>query len=184
MPQESPRRAELYRWGLIPGWAKDSKAGNRLINARAETIAQKPMFRSQFKKQRCLVLADGFYEWDKKGAKKVPYRVTLKDEEPFAFAGIYDTWQDAAGKEIRSFSIITTASNDLIGRIRDRMPVILSKRDERAWINPDKAPDDLRKLLRPFPEKEMKMWEISVLVNKPSNDVPAVIEPLEDKRET
>lgn len=178
VPQESPHMAFPYRWGLIPSWAKDKKTGNRLINARAETIARKPMFRASFRKHRCLVLADGFYEWNKKSSKRTPYRITLKDGEPFAFAGIYDIWRDESGKEVRSFSIITIESNGLIAKIHDRMPVILSKREERAWLNPDKDPNDLEKLLHPMPEKEMKMWEISPLINRPSNDVPDVIKPV------
>lgn len=178
VPQESPHNAYFYRWGLIPSWSKDEKIGIRLINARAETIAEKPMFRSQFRNKRCLVLADGFYEWDKKGVKRTPYRITLKNEEPFAFAGIYDSWRDESGKEIKSFSIITTASNERISKVHDRMPVILDKRGERDWLNPEKDPAELEKLLRPFPKSKIRMHEISRLVNSPKNDIPDVMKAL------
>ena len=176
IPQTTPNQAQLFHWGLVPFWAKDTKIGNRLINARAETIAEKPAFRTPFRKHRCLVLADGFYEWDKKGPRKVPYRVTLKDEQPFAFAGICDYWKDEKGKELKSFSIITTDANDLIAKIHDRMPVILSKKDEKVWLDPALDITEAIKMLHPYPAEEMKMYPVSTLVNKPENDIPQVIE--------
>ncbi len=175
IPEETPRDAQLFQWGLVPFWAKDPRIGNRLINARAETIAEKPAFRTPFKKHRCLVLADGFYEWDKKGARRVPYRVVMKDEHPFALAGICDYWKDNKGNELKSFSIITTDANRLIAKIHDRMPVILSRKDEKVWLDPDLDIIQALKMLRPYPAKEMKMYPVSTLVNNPKNDLPQVI---------
>ena len=175
IPQTTPTQAQLFHWGLVPFWAKDPKIGNRLINARAETIAEKPAFRTPFRKHRCLVLADGFYEWDKKGVQKVPYRVTLKDDRPFTFAGIFDYWKNKEGKELKSFSIITTDANDLIAKIHDRMPVILSKKDEKVWLDPGLDIAKAMKMLHPYPAEEMKMYPVSTLVNKPENDLPEVI---------
>ncbi len=175
IPEETPQQAQLFHWGLVPFWAKDPKIGNRLINARAETIAKKPAFRTPFKKHRCLVLADGFYEWDKKGAKRLPYRVVLKNEKPFAFAGVYDYWKDEKGKELKTFAIITTDANKLISKIHDRMPVILSKKDEKIWLDPDLDLTKAMEMLHPYPAKEMKMYPVSTLVNKPENDSLEVI---------
>ncbi len=175
IPAETPRNAQLFQWGLVPFWAKDPRIGNRLINARAETIAEKPAFRTPFKKHRCLVLADGFYEWDKKGARRVPYRVVMRDEHPFALAGICDYWKDTTGNELKSFSIITTGANRLIAQIHDRMPVILSRKDETVWLDPDLEILQALKMLRPYPAKEMKMYPVSTLVNNPTNDLPHVI---------
>ena len=175
IPEETPNQAQLFHWGLVPFWAKDPKIGNRLINARAETVAEKPAFRTPFRKHRCLVLADGFYEWDKKGVKRVPYRVVLKDERPFAFAGICDYWKDEKGKELKSFSIITTDANEMIAKIHDRMPVILSPEDEKVWLDPGLDITEAMKMLHPYPAEEMKMYPVSTLVNKPENDLPEVI---------
>jgi putative SOS response-associated peptidase YedK len=174
IPEETPNDAQLFHWGLVPFWAKDPKIGTRLINARAETIAEKPAFRTPFKKHRCLVLADGFYEWDRKGARRVPYRVVLKDEKPFALAGICDYWKDESGKELRSFSIITTDSNQLIAKIHDRMPVILLPQDEKVWLDPGLDLMKALKMLRPYPADDMKMYPVSTLVNNPKNDLPQV----------
>ena len=175
IPEETPEQAQLFHWGLVPYWAKDPKIGNRLINARAETVSQKPAFRTPFRKHRCLVLSDGFYEWDKKGARKIPYRITLKDEGPFAFAGICDYWKDAEGKELKSFCIITTAANELVATIHERMPVILSKEDERLWLDPHLDIKEATAMLKPFPAEAMKMYPLSTLINKPHNDTEDVI---------
>ena len=175
IPEGTPYDAQLFQWGLVPFWAKDPKIGNRLINARAETIAEKPAFRTPFKKHRCLVLADGFYEWGKKGARRVPYRIVMKDEHPFALAGICDYWKDNKGNELKSFSIITTDANPLISKIHDRMPVILSRKDEKIWLEPDLDIFQALKMLRPYPAGEMMMYPVSTLVNNPKNDLPQVI---------
>jgi putative SOS response-associated peptidase YedK len=141
-------------------------------------LAEKPAFRESFKKHRCLVLADGFFEWDKKSDKKVPYRITLKDKKPFAFAGICDSWKDENGKEIKSFSIITTKPNKLIEKIHDRMPVILNEEEEKQWLSAELETMRLEKLLDSYPAEEMEMQEISTLINNPKNDIAEALEPV------
>ena len=176
IPQESPNKADFYRWGLVPSWAKDPKIGNKLINARAETVAQKPAFRNSFKRYRCLVPADGFYEWDKKSGTRLPYRFTFKDGRIFSFAGIYDHWKDKNGDELRSFSIITTEANRPISQVHDRMPVILNQDDELHWINPRLELDEAKKLLKPYPEMELEMYQISTMINSPTNDTAEALQ--------
>ncbi len=161
-------------WGLVPSWAKDPSIGNKMINARAETITQKPSFRRPFERQRCLVPVDGFYEWQKvAGARvKIPTRIVMKDRCLFALAGIWDIWKKPDGGELRSFAIITTAANDLMKAIHDRMPVILAKQDWDTWLDP-KCIDipKLTGLLRSYPSDEMETYEVSTAVNSPRNDV-------------
>ncbi len=173
-----PDEMQMFKWGLIPHWAKDPAIGTRLINARAETIAQKPAFRSAFQKHRCLIPADGFYEWDKTGPKKIPYRVTLKSKELFTFAGICDSWIDDEGKEINTFSIITTEANALIAKIHRRMPVILTKEDETKWLNSQAKEEDILKLLRAYPSDALDIYPVSTLINNPRHDSPEVINPV------
>lgn len=148
-----PGELSFFRWGLIPSWSKDPTFGNKLINARAETITGKPSFRSSFKSRRCLVPADSFFEW-KKEVRKVPYRILLKTRAPFAMAGIWDRWTHPAGTLINSFAIITTRPNELMKPIHDRMPVILQSGDEERWLKSTRE-DELVELLRPYPAEEM-----------------------------
>ena len=171
---------ELFRWGLIPSWAKDPSIGNRMINARAEGIGEKPSFRKPFKRTRCLVPADSFYEWklDENGRTKTPMRVVLKSREPFAFAGLWDIWKDPKGKEIRSFTIITTNANNLLRSIHDRMPVILKKDDEEAWLDQNEEVSKLILMLNPLPDEEMEAYPVSKVVNSPRNDNEECIKPL------
>jgi putative SOS response-associated peptidase YedK len=176
--EEKPQVAALFRWGLIPHWAKDPKIGYGLINARAETVSEKPSFRVPFRRQRCFVLADGFYEWDKKSNSHIPYRIILGEGKPFAFAGIYDFWHAPTGQEIRSFSIITTEANSLVSKIHDRMPVILPEQEERNWLDPNLELEAAKKMLKPYPEKEMVMYQISTLINSPKNDTADVLRPV------
>jgi putative SOS response-associated peptidase YedK len=173
---EEPGKAVFYRWGLIPFWARESSIGNRLINARAETIAEKPAFSKSASSERCLVIADGFYEWKQSTKGKFPYRIVVKDGELFAFAGLWDRWKTDSGKEIRTFAIITVAANPLVGKIHDRMPAILLPDDEKKWLGNLTLPE-LLKLLRPYPEKMMKAYPISRAINSPANDSPDVIAP-------
>jgi putative SOS response-associated peptidase YedK len=175
IPEENPHQAEYFRWGLIPHWAKDAKIGNRLINARAETVAEKPSFRTPFKKHRCLVLADGFYEWDKKSPKHIPYRIILKNQEPFAFAGLCDYWKDEKGKEIKSFTIITTQANSMVSKIHNRMPVILSRDAEAKWLDSEAGAGELKSFLKPYPSEKMEAYQISTLVNNPRNNTEEVL---------
>ena len=166
----------FYKWGLIPFWAKDPSIGNRLINARGETILEKPSFRNAFRSRRCLVLCDGFYEWKRNGGK-IPYRITRVDSSPFAMAGIWEKWYDIQGEAIYSFSIITTSPNLLMVKIHDRMPVILNREDEKKWISP-MPEEELVKILRPYPAEEMKAFPVSTKVNSPLNDSPDLFEPV------
>ena len=149
-----------FRWGLIPSWAKDPTIGNRMINARAETIAEKPSFKNAFHKRRCLIPADGFYEWEKLGKVKKPLRFSLKSGEPFGLAGLYETWISPEKKPVNTCTIITTEPNDLLRPIHDRMPVIVPKEQEAAWIDPDNHNQkELLSILKPYQAVEMDMSE-------------------------
>ncbi len=170
-----PKEFQFYKWGLLPHWAKDPKIANKLLNARAETILEKPSFKNYFKCCRCLIPADGFYEWKKTKPHKTPYRITLKNSEPFAFAGITSIWHEKEKDETATFTIITTAPNTLVKKIHDRMPVILKKEDYAKWLDPDLPPEEAHALLKPYPAKDMKAYEISTKVNSPANDFPELI---------
>jgi putative SOS response-associated peptidase YedK len=166
------------KWGLIPEWAKDPSIASKLINARAETIAEKPSFRNSFKRRRCLILADGFYEWKKKGKEKIPVYIKLKSGEPFLLAGIYDFWKNSEGRSIGTCAVITTEANALIKNIHPRMPVIIRKEDHALWL--DLARDDgqmLLPFLKPYDADAMEMYEVSPAVNSPKNEDASLIEP-------
>ncbi|MBD2041979.1 SOS response-associated peptidase [Microcoleus sp. FACHB-672] len=174
---QTHRQFQWMRWGLIPSWAKDIKIGARLINARAETVTQKPAFRSSFKRKRCLVIADGFYEWQKVGKQKQPYYFQMKDGSPFAFAGLWDSWQPPEGETIISCTFLTTVANEVLQPVHDRMPVILQPEAYTQWLDPqNKNPEELLRLLGPYPEAAMKTYPVSTLVNSPTNDVHECIE--------
>jgi putative SOS response-associated peptidase YedK len=173
------RKVEGLQWGLIPFWAKDPKIGYKLINARAETLASKPSFRNSLKKKRCLVVADGFYEWRKDGSKKTPMFVRMRDGRPFGFAGLYDDWKTPEGRNIRTFTIITTSPNKLLEPIHDRMPVILTREAYGDWL--DTGPDEPAKLLgllKAYPDREMEAYRVGLEVNSPKNDGPECIQPV------
>ena len=173
------RRAGYMRWGLIPSWAKDPSMGSRMINARAETIAEKPAFRNALRRRRCLVLADGFYEWQRAGTSRRPMRVEMRPGEPFAFAGLWETWRNPDGQAIPSCTIITTEANELIRPIHDRMPVILRRELEEFWLDRNvKDPAALGNVLNPYPTDAMAAYQVSSLVNSYANDGPGVIEPV------
>lgn len=178
--RESPNRAVMMRWGLIPFWAKDPKIGNRLINATAETLATKPAFRVSLKRKRCLVPATGFYEWKRTDEGKEPYYVRLKDGSYFTFAGLYDRWIDPkTGKETPSFTIVTTVPNGLMETIHNRMPVMLREDDESEWLSNEPLPeDDLKRLFKPFPARSMEAYRVSTDVNSPANESPRLVEPM------
>jgi len=171
---EDAANLNLFRWGLIPYWAKDRSIGNKLINAKAETITGKPSFRSAFRNRRCLVLSDGFYEW-KKDKEKIPYRIRMKDGSPFAMAGIWDRWTTTDGEIINSFSIITTGSNEKVALIHDRMPVILQAENEGKWLGKT-SEQELLDLLKPYPAERMTAYPVSRLVNSPKNDGSDVLQ--------
>ena len=180
LPNDATNKADLFVWGLIPSWAKDPTIGNRLINARAETLAEKPSFRSAYKYHRCLIFADGFFEWQAQpGSKnKVPHLIRLKSGKPFAFAGLWEHWQSHDGSEIKSATIITTTPNELMASIHNRMPVILPSHAYAQWLDPlPLFPVDLNSLLVPYPAEEMQAYLVSTLVNSPANDRPEVVLP-------
>ena len=171
---KKPDELSFYRWGLIPFWAKDKSIGNKLINAKAETIDQKASFKNSFKRKRCLVLSDGFYEWKKINSKeKVPYRIVMNDGSPFAMAGIWDSWKDESGEIIDSFAIITTEQNEVMKNIHNRMPVILKPGNEREWLE-EQNPETLKALLKPIDSEFLTAYKVSKLVNSPANDRPEV----------
>jgi putative SOS response-associated peptidase YedK len=173
---DGKRELSFLHWGLIPSWADDPSIGNRMINARADGVADKPSFRSAFKKGRCLVVADGFYEWKKSGTKKQPYFIRLKDERPFTFAGLSEHWH-RDDQTIDFCTIITTDPNDLMADIHDRMPVILPSEDYDLWLDPefqDKA--KLLSMLKPYPADEMTAYPVSTLVNSPKNEKKECVE--------
>ena len=171
---EDERRVSAFVWGLIPSWSKEAKG---IINARAETLELRPSFSDSFQRRRCLIPADGFYEWQRRGKSKQPYYFQMQDESEFAFAGIWDRWQKD-GDSIVSCAIITTAPNELLATIHDRMPVVLSPEAQDKWMR-DSEPDDLMKLLTPFPADEMKSFPVSAMVNHVKNDEPSLVEPVE-----
>jgi len=170
---ESSGDLSLVRWGLVPHWSKEEKFKLNLINARAETLLEKPLFLGPLKSKRCLILADCFYEWKTENGKKNPFRIFLKDEEPFAMAGIWDTWGEGE-KQFNSCCIITTAPNTLVGGIHNRMPVILSKDDESKWLGQISL-DEAMALLKTYPAQDMDAYPISTLVNSPLNNSPEII---------
>jgi putative SOS response-associated peptidase YedK len=174
------RQFKMLHWGLIPSWAKDKKMAARLINARAETVAEKPAFRSAFRQRRCLVLADGFYEWQQQEKEKQPYYFHLNERQPFAFAGLWEHWEDVNGEEIESCTLLTTEANELMHPIHNRMPVILDPKNYDLWLDPDvKKPELLQPLLHPYASGEMATHPVSKTVNKPSNDSAECIENLD-----
>jgi putative SOS response-associated peptidase YedK len=149
------------RWGLVPSWAKDPSVGNRMFNARAETVAEKPSFKNAFQNRRCLIPADGFYEWQKLGKVKKPFYFSIKSGQPFGFAGLYETWMSPEREPINTCTIITTQPNDLVRSIHDRMPVIVPKDKEASWIDPvNHNREMLLSILKPYPPDEMLMFEV------------------------
>ncbi|MFH1184456.1 MAG: SOS response-associated peptidase [Chloroflexota bacterium] len=173
IPNDGKHTAALFVWGMIPSWAKDPAIGSRLINARGETLAEKPAFRGPYKYKRCLILADGFYEWKSTpGTKiKVPHYIRMADGKAFGFAGLWSEWQAADGSEVRSCAIVTTAPNGLLTMIHDRMPVILRSEDHALWLDPaPKSADELGHLIKPYPAELMRAFAVTMLVNNPAND--------------
>ena len=180
IPNDGRHAADFFVWGLIPSWSKDPAIGNRLINARGETIAEKPSFRGSFKYKRCLIPADGFYEWKSQpGTKtKTPHFIHMKDRLPFAFAGLWDEWHSPDGSSIRSCTIITTEPNALMAGIHDRMPVILNQRDYTIWLDiAPQTPERLLPLIKPFPADKMSAYPVSTMVNSPANDRAELVVP-------
>ena len=181
IPNTGDNVVTMYKWGLIPSWSKDPSIGDRMINARAETLAEKPSFRNAFRRRRCLILADGFYEWRQipSSKNKQPVYIHLKDNRPFAFAGLWELWTSPDGSEIRSCTIITTQPNSLVEPIHNRMPVILSPDDYGQWLKKEDQPTgELIKLLKPYSSDEMVAYPVSKLVNTPHYDSADLIKPV------
>lgn len=172
------RKITLCRWGLIPSWAKDPKIGQRLINARAETLREKPAFAQALRRRRCLILADGFFEWRRLGNDKVPMYIRLRSGKPFAFAGLWDVWRPNDEETVRSCTIVTTTTNALVAAIHDRMPAMLPPASYDTWLDLNlQEADRLQELLGPFPAELMEAYEVPRLVNSPANDGPECITP-------
>ena len=166
------------RWGLIPYWCKDPKGGRKPINAKCETVGNLPTFRDAYRRRRCIVPVDGLFEWNAiKGQKaKQPYAIAMKDGSPFGLGGLWENWKDpTSGEWLRTFAIITTDANELVGEIHDRMPLILAPSDYARWLSDEPDPHDL---MRPYPSEPMRMWPISTRVNKPENDEPSILDPV------
>ncbi len=172
-----PKQIQFFQWGLVPFWAKDEMIGSKLINARSETLLEKPSFRDSTRKRRCLIPADGFYEWKRSGKTKTPFRIHLKDESVYSMAGLWDSWEISDDHYLNSFTIITTEANEKVGEIHDRMPVILSKDAEKAWISNDLGQDDIESLLMPYPAEEMDYYTVSTELNRVENDFPELAIP-------
>jgi putative SOS response-associated peptidase YedK len=178
LTDDGERRLEMLRWGLIPSWADDPGIGSRMINARSETVPEKPSFRRAFRERRCLILADGFYEWKRTNDGKQPYYIRMEGGRPFAFAGLWESWRGGR-EEIRSCTILTTEANDRVSNIHHRMPVILAPEDHELWLDPDvREADPLLPLLAPYPDDVMEAYPVSRFVNRPTNDDPRCVEPL------
>ena len=178
LQEESEDRPALknLRWGLVPFWAKDQTIGSRMINARSESVAEKPSFRKPFQHQRCLVLTDGFYEWQQQDGGKQPWRFVMISGEPFALAGLWDRWRRADAAELLTFTILTTTPNEVTRPVHDRMPVIMAPDNYERWLNPQTPREELPPLLRPYPPDQMTGYPVSRAVNNPSHDRPACIE--------
>lgn len=180
VPNDGKNKLDFFVWGLIPSWAKDPEIGSRMINARAETLAEKPAFRAAFRRRRCLILADGFYEWRQVPGRKakIPMYIRMEDGKPFAFAGLWEDWHSPDGSEIKSCTIITTEPNSLLQDIHNRMPVILPEETYPQWLETEEQdPRQLQSLLRPYPAEEMIAFPVSTLVNSPANESAELIIP-------
>lgn len=182
---ESPNHLEMMRWGLIPSWAKEENTGLKLINVRSETVNGKKMFKNLMSRNRCLVPATGFYEWMKVDEGKVPYYIRRKDHGFMAYAGLYDKWRSPSGDIIRSFTILTTAANDLMRPIHDRMPVILRSEDEDLWVEKaDLEEHDMKRIFAPYDPDELEAYQVAKLVRNPGIETPELIKPVEKQAKT
>lgn len=177
--ESGERCLDIVKWGLIPSWAADPRVGAKLINARAETVADKPSFRDSFNRRRCLIPADAFYEWRQGGRPKQPYAITRKHGGLLVFAGLWSNWRDPAGQWIRTAVVITTTANDVISVLHDRMPAVLGEKDWATWLGETPAPpDELQSLLKPLPSHEIEIYPVGTGVNRTANDGPWLLERL------
>jgi putative SOS response-associated peptidase YedK len=174
---ELPRHLQLMRWGLIPSWAKDLSVGSKMINARAESLAEKPAFRAALRQRRCLIPADGFYEWQATGLGKIPQHIHLTSRDLLTFGGLWESWRDGEGRELRTFTIITTVPNALMATIHDRMPVIIAPADRARWLDPQATPAQVQALMAPLPDGLLETQAVGDLVNSPRNEGPDLLRP-------
>ncbi len=179
----TPDRIDLYRWGLIPFWAKDEKVGYKMINARVETLLEKSAFKTAAKSRRCLVPMDGFYEWKREGKTKTPYRIIMHDDSIFSAAGLWESWKNDKGEEVFSFTVITQPPNELVKGIHDRMPAILTQEQEKLWIDNDLTAEDAVSLIQPYPSELMLAYKVDSRVGKVSENDAGLIEPIDDRPE-
>jgi putative SOS response-associated peptidase YedK len=182
--RDGARHLDMLRWGLLPKWSKDASNAAKMINARSETIAEKPAYREAFRTRRCLVPADGFYEWQVRGKTKQPYRVTLADGAAFAFAGLWESWADPQdnGATVETFTVATVIASESISHIHDRMPVILAPGDHETWLNGD--PVEVKALLKASPVERLRSFEVSPKVGNVRNDDPSLLEPYQEREPT
>ena len=172
-------RLVSFKWGLVPAWSKDPSMGTRLINARGETVGEKPSFRAAFKRRRCLIVATGFYEWRKDANGKIPFYIGLRTDAPFGFAGLYETWHSSEGNQLSTCTIITTEANELIKPIHHRMPVIIPHHEAACWLDPSlRDTTAVLPLLQPYPPEQMKAYRVSPLMNSPRNNSADCIKPV------
>jgi putative SOS response-associated peptidase YedK len=170
-------RLALCRWGFMPSWCRDLSDGYKMINARAETVAEKPSFREAFGRQRCLIVADGFYEWKNEGGKKLPFYVHRRDGRPFGMAGLFNLWTSPEGEQVCTSTVITTGANGTLMPIHDRMPAIMPADKADLWLDPGvHETEKLLSILRPYPDDELELYEVTAKVNSPKNDGPENIE--------
>jgi putative SOS response-associated peptidase YedK len=181
-PQQANQRQFVFlHWGLVPSWAEDPKIGNRMINARAETAADKPSYRAAIRRRRCLIVADGFYEWKTVAKRRQPMYIHMRDSRPFAFAGLWESWEGADHSALESCTILTTSSNDLVRPIHDRMPVIITLTDYARWLDPAvQQTEPILPLLQPYPPEEMEAYAVSTRVNSPARDDAGCVERIEE----
>lgn len=174
---DAPKEMDLLQWGFLPQWADSPDATPRPINARSETAAEKPMFRDAFENRRCLILADGFYEWKGQRGSKQPYRIERTDQEPYAYAGLWETWSQS-DETLATCTILTCDANEVVGQVHDRMPVMLTQEAEREWLNGADV-EELNELLKPYPDDELRAYPISKRINNPNNDSAELIEEID-----
>lgn len=183
LDEDGAREAMMMRWGLVPYWAEDLSIGSRMINARSETVQSKSAFKDAFERRRCLVAADGFFEWKKQGAIRQPYLIRMKDHRPFGLAGLWDRWKNEDGEWVISCTILTTAPNELVEPLHDRMPVILHREEHEEWLDPRASTKHLREVLGPYEAAQMEAVAVSTRVNNVVNDDAACLEPVESQGE-
>ena len=177
----SPKQASFLQWGLIPSWAKDQSIGYKMINARSETLLEKPAFKTSFQNKRCVVLVDGFYEWKNQGKLKIPSYISLTSNKTFALAGLWDSWKNPTGENVSTFTIITTKANTFMQQIHQRMPCIFESNQQiKLWLDENISASEHFSLLQPIENEKMKMHEVSVLVNSPKNNKPSLISHVEN----